>query len=79
MTSISCHMCGSCCVVYSISSLKKAGGVPCRHLLPDGRCGDYNNRPQVCRDFKADALCELISTLSDENKRRVLKKVYMED
>lgn len=22
----------------------------CRHLLPDGRCGIYETRPQVCRD-----------------------------
>lgn len=23
----------------------------CRNLTPEGRCGDYENRPQVCRDF----------------------------
>src|SRR5262245_15861309 len=23
---------------------------PCRHLLPDNRCGIYESRPQICRD-----------------------------
>ena len=23
---------------------------PCRHLLPDNRCGIYDTRPQICRD-----------------------------
>lgn len=26
----------------------------CRHLQPDGRCGIYERRPQVCRDHKND-------------------------
>lgn len=26
----------------------------CQHLLPDNRCGYYDNRPQVCRDHKTD-------------------------
>lgn len=25
----------------------------CRNLLPDGRCGIYETRPQICRDYKA--------------------------
>ncbi len=24
----------------------------CPNLLPNGRCGDYENRPQVCRKFQ---------------------------
>lgn len=34
----------------------------CPNLGRDGRCGDYENRPQVCRDFvpeSGDALCAL--------------------
>lgn len=23
----------------------------CRHLLPDNRCGIYDDRPQICRDY----------------------------
>lgn len=31
----------------------------CTNLLPSGRCGDYENRPEVCRIFVAgsDPLC----------------------
>lgn len=38
---------------------KKARVWACRNILPNGRCGDYENRPQLCRDFKAgsDGLC----------------------
>ncbi|RMG32688.1 MAG: YkgJ family cysteine cluster protein [Planctomycetota bacterium] len=27
---------------------------PCQHLLPDNRCGIYEHRPQVCRDYSTD-------------------------
>jgi uncharacterized protein len=30
---------------------------PCKHLLPDNRCGIYDTRPQICRDYSTDA-CE---------------------
>jgi uncharacterized protein len=29
----------------------------CQYLLPDNRCGNYENRPQICRDYSFDA-CE---------------------
>ena len=29
----------------------------CRHLQPDNRCGIYETRPQICRDYSADS-CE---------------------
>lgn len=31
----------------------------CPRLLPNGRCGDYENRPDLCRRFEpgADPLC----------------------
>jgi Fe-S-cluster containining protein len=33
----------------------------CSNLLPDGRCGDYPNRPKVCRDYTPlqDRMCAL--------------------
>lgn len=30
---------------------------PCQHLLPDGGCGIYDTRPQICRDYDND-YCE---------------------
>jgi Fe-S-cluster containining protein len=32
-------------------------GTDCRHIGPDGGCGIYENRPQLCRDYGSDA-CE---------------------
>lgn len=29
----------------------------CQHLLPDNRCGAYETRPQICRDYTTDG-CE---------------------
>jgi Fe-S-cluster containining protein len=26
----------------------------CKHLLPDNRCGHYEHRPQICRDYTTD-------------------------
>lgn len=30
----------------------------CQHLLADGRCGIYQNRPQICRDY-SNEYCEM--------------------
>jgi Fe-S-cluster containining protein len=30
----------------------------CRHLLPDNRCAEYENRPNVCKTFPASEPCE---------------------
>jgi Fe-S-cluster containining protein len=73
---IACNMCGACCIAYDISSLQKPAGVPCMHLGDDGACKDYANRPQVCRDFQADELCELISILPLSQKIRIIQEVY---
>jgi Fe-S-cluster containining protein len=29
----------------------------CKHLMPDNRCGIYETRPQICREYSTDA-CE---------------------
>jgi Fe-S-cluster containining protein len=32
---------------------------PCRLITKDYKCGDYKNRPKICRDYpEADELCE---------------------
>ncbi|MCB1176227.1 MAG: YkgJ family cysteine cluster protein [Leptospiraceae bacterium] len=28
---------------------------PCSELMPDGRCGVYETRPQICRDYSPDS------------------------
>lgn len=33
----------------------------CKHLQPDGRCGIYETRPQICRDYSTDN-CEFDDT-----------------
>ena len=54
---ITCSQCGACCVAPDIASLGKAEGVPCPHLMPDNRCGIYDRRPLVCRQYQADEIC----------------------
>ncbi|UOD35576.1 YkgJ family cysteine cluster protein [Deferribacteraceae bacterium V6Fe1] len=73
---IKCFMCGACCVAYDISTLKKPAGTPCEFLCKDGKCGNYENRPKVCRDFKPDEICVLISTLDFEDKVKVIQRIY---
>lgn len=73
---IDCLACGACCIAYSISTLKKPSGTACTHLRDDGKCGDYENRPHVCRAFQADEICILISTLTQEEKVRVIQAIY---
>lgn len=34
---------------------------PCKHLLEDNRCGIYETRPQICRDYTTDQ-CEYDDT-----------------
>jgi len=42
----------------------------CTHLLPDGRCGIYERRPQICRDYEND-FCEY-----DEPAERNFKQFF---
>ncbi len=37
---------------------------PCKHLQPDGRCGIYEVRPQICREHSND-YCEFDSPSED--------------
>lgn len=37
----------------------------CKNLTPEGRCGDYENRPELCRTYEPgqDLLCvEYVTT-----------------
>ncbi len=36
----------------------------CTHLQPDGRCGVYETRPQICRDYTND-FCEFDAPAED--------------
>ncbi len=80
--------CGACCVAPSISSEIPGlpGGKPantkCIHLQEDLRCGIYEQRPKVCRDFKAEKdFCgssreealEILARLEKETKQTGIK------
>jgi len=54
---IPCTKCGACCVAPDIAALDKPLGLVCPHLGPDALCSQYDNRPQVCRDYAPDELC----------------------
>lgn len=68
-----CTQCGACCVAPDISALGKPLGVRCPHLLPNNRCGVYENRPRICRDYQPDELCRQIEAPTlDERVRKYL-------
>ena len=61
MSAVECTKCGACCVAPDIAALDKPLGLACPHLGPDALCMAYESRPQVCRDYQADDLCERIA------------------
>lgn len=63
-----CTKCGACCVAPDISALGKAVGVRCPHLTADNLCAIYENRPQICRDHKADEVCDAIEAPTLEER-----------
>jgi len=56
-----CTRCGACCVAPDIAALDKPLGLRCPHLGEDNLCRVYENRPQVCRDYQPDEVCERIA------------------
>ncbi|MFO0665568.1 MAG: YkgJ family cysteine cluster protein [Polyangiaceae bacterium] len=63
-----CTACGACCVAPDIAALGKALGVPCIHLGPDNLCAIYDQRPEVCRSYEADAFCDAIDAPTLEER-----------
>jgi len=61
-------MCGACCVAPDIAALDKPLGLRCPHLGPDSKCLVYENRPEVCRSYQADEVCERIAAPTLEER-----------
>jgi hypothetical protein len=40
-----------CCKVFSVQDLNKPAGQWCVHVVAPAGCGNYDNRPQPCREF----------------------------
>ena len=47
----------------------------CKHLQPDNRCGIYETRPQICRDYTTDA-CEFDDDTTYEKYFETPEQVY---
>lgn len=63
-----CTSCGACCVAPDIAALDKPLGLVCPHLGLDARCTAYEQRPQICRDYQPDELCERIAAPTLEER-----------
>lgn len=63
-----CTKCGACCVAPDIAALGKPLGVRCPHLGPDNLCTQYEHRPEVCRSYQPDELCERIAAPTLEER-----------
>lgn len=68
-----CTRCGACCVAPDIAALDKPLGMRCPHLTDDNLCGVYDRRPDICRSYEADEVCEQIAAPTlDERVRKYL-------
>jgi len=55
-------------VAPDIAALDKPLGLRCPHLGPDNLCTAYDRRPEVCRSYAADELCERIAAPTLEER-----------
>lgn len=77
---MNCTLCGACCVAPDIAALDKPLGLRCPHLTADNLCSVYDRRPQICRDYQADAVCEQIAAPTlDERVARYLALFQLTD
>jgi len=75
-----CTRCGACCVAPDIAALDKPLGVRCPHLGPDLLCTVYDHRPDICRSYTPDELCERIAAPTlDERVARYLAAFSLQD
>ena len=65
---VTCRQCGTCCVAPDISSLEKPPGARCPNLDDELRCRIYGERPDVCRGYRPDGLCQLVAAPSLEER-----------
>ncbi len=63
-----CSRCGACCVAPDISALGKGLGERCPHLGADNLCTIYERRPDICRRYQADWLCDLVDAPTLEER-----------
>ena len=63
-----CTRCGACCVAPDIAALDKPLGLRCPHLGAENLCKVYDRRPEVCRSYAADELCEKIEAPTLEGR-----------
>jgi hypothetical protein len=52
MTESLCGNCSVCCKIPSIPEINKPSNTWCHHYAKGVGCSIYQDRPQVCRDFK---------------------------
>lgn len=75
-----CTRCGACCIAPDIAALDKPAGLRCPHLGDDNLCAIYDRRPQICRDYQPDEVCELIAAPTAEARvQRYLALFGLED
>ncbi len=62
-----CGGCNICCTTMKVSPLNKPAGVSCGHITEAG-CGNYENRPEVCRTWYCMWVRDTNGILSDEER-----------
>jgi hypothetical protein len=72
-----CGTCMMCCKLPRIEELEKPPGLWCRHAVIGKGCGNYENRPPVCRSFYCQWILD--SSLGPEWKPEKAKFVMFPD
>jgi uncharacterized protein len=71
-----CTQCGTCCVAPDIKLFKKPMGVPCEFLDQQNRCMIYESRPDFCRGYVPDELCELVAAPTREQRVQKYLQIF---
>ncbi|MBI1369374.1 MAG: hypothetical protein GC162_12065 [Planctomycetes bacterium] len=62
-----CGACNVCCTAMHVRPLNKPAGQRCEHQTPAG-CGNYENRPPVCREWHCMWVRDPRKVFTDEQR-----------
>ncbi|RNC73230.1 MAG: YkgJ family cysteine cluster protein [Desulfuromonadales bacterium] len=73
---MNCLRCGTCCTAPDIVALDKPLGTRCRHLDGSGLCAIYAERPAVCRGYRPDEICRMVSAPTLDERVRKYRDLF---
>ena len=71
-----CGECTLCCKLLGVEELHKAAGAWCELVQIGKGCGDYEHRPQSCRDFECLWVSGQAHAMTEEMRPDKIKAVF---